>query len=484
MAGSDQVESEPNLGGAVKRGLAWSTLNTAVLRLGTFLTGIVLAHILAPDEFGAYAVALTASAVLINFAEFGMSAYLMRHGEFDERGPTVATVAMGTSLLMFTLMWTTAPVLSRFMGSPEATPVVRFMSLTLILVGLAVVPAADMGRNFLQRKQFAVDAANFLVTTVVTIAMAASGVGAMSLAVGRIAGQATATALAFALVKRVPRFGWDNEIVRPAFWFAVPLASANVVSWLVLTVDNAIVGHVLGPSSLGAYALAFNVATWPMSVIGAPLRAVAMPGFARAADEKSARPDSLARLTWVTASVAMPVGTLLAVLSGPVVEFLYGTRWAPAAAALGGLAVFGGLRVVFDLWVSFMIAHGATRSVMWVQLLWLGVMIPGMTWAVEGHALSGAGWAHVAIGALVTLPAYLYVVHRLSAKPGLVFGYLVLALGGCVPVAIAAHWCASLASSPFLSLALGGTGGAVASLAVTALLWKRVDPVFRRSAAT
>ena len=66
------------LGGAVRRGLVWSSINSALLRLGSLLLGIVLARLLAPDEFGIYAIALTVQSVLITLADLGMSVDLVR----------------------------------------------------------------------------------------------------------------------------------------------------------------------------------------------------------------------------------------------------------------------------------------------------------------------------------------------------------------------------------------------------------------------
>ena len=68
-----------HLGGRVRRGLAWGFVNSITMRLATLTLGIILARLLTPEAFGAFAVALTVQTILINFADLGMSADLIRN---------------------------------------------------------------------------------------------------------------------------------------------------------------------------------------------------------------------------------------------------------------------------------------------------------------------------------------------------------------------------------------------------------------------
>ena len=84
------------LGTQVRSGLLWSALNNATLRLGTLITGTVLARILDPETFGVFAVAATVQGILMTVSELGLAADLVRRGRFDERGPTIATHTRST----------------------------------------------------------------------------------------------------------------------------------------------------------------------------------------------------------------------------------------------------------------------------------------------------------------------------------------------------------------------------------------------------
>jgi lipopolysaccharide exporter len=63
--------------------------------------------------------------------------------------------------------------------------------------------------------------------------------------------------------------------------FGLPLAGANLVNYTLLNADYSFVGHQLGPTLLGIYVLAFNLASWSMSMLTATINGVAMPAFSR-----------------------------------------------------------------------------------------------------------------------------------------------------------------------------------------------------------
>ena len=122
-----------DLGRSVRKGLAWSFANTIILRLGSLIVGIVLARLLTPEVFGIYAVALAVQSILMTLADLGLSADLVRSRDPGRREPTVATLSLGSGVLLTALMAALASPLADAMGTPQAAPVIVVLSGTLIL---------------------------------------------------------------------------------------------------------------------------------------------------------------------------------------------------------------------------------------------------------------------------------------------------------------------------------------------------------------
>lgn len=468
--------SQEPLGRRAGRGLAWGTLATLVLRFGSLVVGIVLARILSPEDFGVYAIGLAVQGILMTLAELGLSADLVRARDPASREPTVATVSLISGLGMCALMIATAVPVARAFGSEDAAPVISVLSLTLVVSAAGVVPYARLQREFMQKQLFLTSSVDFAVATVVTIVLVVAGLGPMSLAIGRVVAQPCSTGLQFLLTKTVPRFGFDRALARSALSYGVPLSGANLLSMALLNVDKALVGRYLGAVALGYYVLAFNIASWPMTVISQSVRPVALAVFARlgepgrratarAAHEPPTRrrvddDGGLAlavRLTW---AVAVPAAMLLGALSVQVVIVVYGERWEPAGVALAALAVFGAFRIVLDLLATYLLARGLSKPVFLIQVIWIAVLVPVGLLGLRWGGLAGVGLAHTVVGVLVVLPAYLAVVRSLGVSYLPVLAAMWRPLVASVPALVTAVGTAGRFTEPAWALTVGGIAGA------------------------
>lgn len=451
------LDARTTLAGNVRTGAAWSALSSLALRAGSFSVGIVLARLLTPDEFGVYAVALTVQAILMTVADFGLSAELIRSDQPERRAPTVATLGVVFGTLLAVGMALMANPMAALLGSPDSANVIVILSLTLLLGGVGVVPYATLQRNFHQRALFGVAAIDFLISTAITITLVIAGWGVMSLAVGRIVAQVSSVVLQFMLSGVRPRFGVDWEIAASVLRFGVPVGMANALSWALLNIDNVVIARYAGPLALGFYVLAFNVSSWPMSAIGQAVRSVALPAFARISDRRGDL--SLASGFAVAWALALPAGVGLVAVAGPLIEFVYGPKWAPSIPILAALGLFGALRVVFDLMVAYLLARGASTSVLWIQGLWFITLVPAMILGTRWFGAAGGGWAHLVVSTLLILPAYLVAVHRSGADIRSIVVVAWPPLLAAIPAGTGAYFLARTFENPAIALVAGAAAG-------------------------
>lgn len=394
---------ESSLRSLAARGAAWSGVSTIVLRMGGLVVGIVLARILAPEQFGVYAVALTVQGILMTVADLGLSADLIRSDEPERIAPTVATLGLLSGAVLMIVTMVSGTGLAALLGSPEAAPAIVVLSVTLLLAGGTVVPYAMLQRSFQQRELFFVGVADFVVSTVVTLVLVALGFGVLGLAIGRVAAQCVSSAMQFALARIVPRFSINRSVVKPVLAFGLPIAAANLLSWALLNVDNIVLARVAGATALGYYVLAFNISSWPMSALSQVVRSISLPYFSRTGSDSRA----LATVTAIAWAGALPAGTVLAALSVPLIDVVYGEKWLPAAPVLAALGLYGSLRVAFDIFAGYLYSQGRSRPVLWIQIVWLIALVGAMIVATRAYGIVGAGWVHVVVAAAVILPAYL-----------------------------------------------------------------------------
>jgi len=458
----------------LKGGLAWGAAGVVAGRALQFLTMLILARILAPEHFGALAVAQVIQTIAINVTELGATAALAR-ADRDPReiAPTILTLGVATSAVITGAVIFFAPTLAAVLGDPGASGVIQILSITILLSGCSGVPAAMVWREYLQRPRAFVEIAGAVLTLAVAIPMAKNGLGAYALVWSRVAGQLLTTAGYWVITPVRFRPGFDRLAAGYVLRLGMPLALANLVVFATLNLDYVIVGRQLGPAQLGVYLLAFSLANLPSSLITAMIRTVALPTFGRlhkAGLLDRAAPDVLG----LTAYLAMPISALLVGLAGPLVEVFYGSTWQGAPAAMVGLGIFGAGRIISEILADLCVGGGRTTGLFWVQMLWLACLFPALLVGVTYTGVSGAGAAHAIVIWIAVLPVYFFLVGRIvkvSVKRMLAPSVtpLFAAIGTGAIGCLAAQWI----TPPFLALASGCLAGTVLYLALTLRAAKR-----------
>ncbi|WP_314250233.1 oligosaccharide flippase family protein [Streptomyces kutzneri] len=404
----------PSLGRKVGSAAKWSLINTVVMRLGNFATGIVLARFfLGPEAWGVYGIAQTVLLVLLSANELGVSLAIVRwEGDPRRFAPTVLTLSAASSCLLYAVLFAVAPAVAGVLGSPEASGVLRVMCLCVVLDGLSQVPAGFLTREFAQGRRMAVDGLNFALSTAVTLLLAVEGWGAMSFAWGSVVGNVAALIGCCLAAPGTLKFGWDREQARALLKFGLPLAGASMLALGVVNVDTMVVGSALDPLALGFYVLAFNISGWPVRIISEAARRVSFAGFSRLADSPQALAAGFARALGVVMAGTVPICVLLAALAAPVVELVYGERWLPAAKALPWLMALGLVRIGCELAYDCLVAIGRRRSLIGVQGLWLVILIPVLVIGAHSGGIVGVAQGHVLVAGAVVVPVFLLALHR------------------------------------------------------------------------
>jgi PST family polysaccharide transporter len=476
------TQVDTRLAGQVRAGLRWNLMSSMAGRLVTPIVGIVLARVLGPDEYGVFAVGLVALNALVSMNDLGMTLAVVRWpGDPEKAAPTATTLALASSALLCLVSILAAPGFAALLGAPEATGVLRLMSIGVLFDGVASVPIAGLTRSFEHRRRVLADWVGFVISTGGTLGLALAGCGAWSLAGGRIAGS-LATAIAATLCSSLrSRPGWDREIARPLLRFGLPLAGSSLFVFAILNVDYAVVGHELGAKQLGLYLLAFNLASWPVTTMSTTIRRVSIAGFGQISERGDDVHAAFARGVGLLAMVAVPVCVGLATLGRPLVLFVYGPEWRTAAQALELLAVLGGIRVVLDLCYDLLAALGRSRLLLVLQAFWLVALAPTLLVGSRLDGIRGVAAGHVLVAGLLVAPAYLLALRRAGSSRRVVLTSIARPLLGGLAAAIAVLALRSVIAPAFAHLVVGGTA-LVLVYAVVALPVRQLPQLIRRTA--
>ena len=275
-------------------------------------------------------------------------------------------------------------------------------------------------------------------------------------AIGTFVGAVVNAVVTLHYAPAIPVPGFVRSHARRLLAFGVPGAGTTTLDMILLNVDSFIVANHLGVEALGFYALAFNVSSWPATIITTSLRKVSVAAINQLIRLGGDWRGSFVRSMSMLIALLVPICLLLALLAEPLVELLYSAKSLPAAPILVWLVVLGGMRVVYGFVVDLLMAHGRTVATFRAELLWLISAVPAMWIGAEVDGARGVAIGHVLAAALVAGPIFAFDTYRLGVDLRAFARRLVRpALGAAVSIGLVAPWLARL-DRPVAQLLIGG----------------------------
>jgi len=377
--------------------------------MGVFTSGIVLARLLAPIDMGEVAAALLVVNIIMAINELGVIPAIVRWQGDDLKAPaaTAATLAFANSVLMYAVAFLIAPAVAEATNTPGSVNVIRIMSLTVIVDGLIAVPLALLYRELRTFVQVVAEVLGTLLFAASSIVLATVGVESESLAWGRVLG-AVATGVVIVSYSRWPaRPSFDWRVAWKLLSYGFPLAASTAVFEAVMSIDYLIVGRELAGAALGIYLLAFNLSSWPVSVLSVAIARVSFAGFAALVTDQARLVRGFVHSMAVALSCTVPVVVVLMAIAPELVEIVYGSTWSDAVAPLRWLLVVGGTRVLLTLLGEVIAVQGRTVAVLVLRCVWLALLPFALDFGAEHGGLRGVGIAHVVVAIAVVVPLFL-----------------------------------------------------------------------------
>lgn len=377
----------------------------------------VLARLLTPADFGLLGMAAVFFGLTAISTELGPSAAIIGRARIsDEETSSLFWASTLLGALLAAIAVACSPLVAALYREPRVAPVFAALSLTVFLAAEALVHNALLRRRMDFRTPALANLASVTVNSVVAIATAIAGAGYWSLVAGTVAGVIVSVLIVQSAASFRPslRLRWSE--VRPFATFSTQVTGAELANYGALNADNLLVGRLLGASSLGVYALAYNLVSYPVRMFSSLVAQVTLPAFGRMAGDAERFRSAYERATRLSAAVVFPVLSAALVAAPELIVGVYGPGWEAAILPFRLLCLAGMARSVGVFSRSaFKAAERADLQARWdVALLALVVAasllgaragVAGVAAAVAVATLIANAGLHAEASRLLRLPA-------------------------------------------------------------------------------
>ena len=384
--------------------LATRTANAGVWAFALSMTGrilhfvrtLILARLLAPDDFGLMAIAVIALSLLETFTRTGFTqALIQRDGDITGHLDSAWTISVIRGVALGIALFLVAPLVGQFFGTPEAVPLVQVLAVVSVLSGLKNVGVVFFDKELQFRERFLYRSLPIAVDLVVSIGLALILQSVWALVLGRIASQAAMTIASFVAHPYRPRFRLERDKVKDLYGFGMWITLSAILLYFVENLDYIVVGRLLDPSDLGLYKMAFTISALLSIEITWVVDQVVFPALSKLqTDPKKLREGYLGTLELVSVA-ALPAAAGLWFVGPTAVAILLGGKWLGLLPAYGALLIRGLFRSIGETTYPLFRSVGKPRITTVILLATVILMASFLLPFTSAWGIAGAAWATV-----------------------------------------------------------------------------------------
>jgi len=309
-------------------GVMWSSVQRFGVMAITFVSNIILARLLSPDDYGCIGMLMIFISLSASFIDGGFGSALIQKKEpTNEDYSTIFYWNIALSLVLYGVLFMCAPLIASFYRIPLLSDVLRVQGVVLIFNALSIIQQNQLRKKLLFKKLAIVNITSALVSLGVAIVMAYKGYGVWALVAQQIS-LSVINAIMFWIVghwapDRV--FSWLS--FKELFKFGGFMLLSHLFGTLSNEIQGLLVGRMFNPATMGLYTQAYRLEGSAATATSSIIDQVTYPVLASYQDDRPHFVSALKRFIQIPAFVCSLVMMVMIVVAKPLIILLYSAKW-------------------------------------------------------------------------------------------------------------------------------------------------------------
>lgn len=323
-------------------GMMWTAIQKYSTMGIQFISGIILARLLTPYDYGCIGMLAIFMLLAESFVDSGFGAALIqKKSPTQEDYSTVFYWNIVVAVLMYIVLFFSAPAIARFYDIPLLRDVLRVEGIVVIFYALSIIQANQLRKNFNFRFLSVVAVSTSVIALCVTVVMAYKGFGVWALVAQNLITAAIPCILYWIFLKWRPSWVFSLKSFKELFSFGVYLFLTQLINRFGQQIQGLLIGKIYNPSTMGYYSKANSTERLASSSISQVMTQVTFPLYAEAQNDKQLLGNMIKRLTMTLSYITFPLLFILILLAKPIFVVLYSERWLESVPYFQVLCIAG-----------------------------------------------------------------------------------------------------------------------------------------------
>ena len=379
-----------NLKQKAASGMVWSGLQKYSTMIIQFISGIVLARLLTPYDYGCIGMLSIFILLAEAFIDGGFgSALIQKKRPTQEDYSTIFFWNLGMAAVMYAVLFFTAPAISRFYDIPLLCDVLRVQGLVLFIYAFNIIQKNQLQKKLNFKLLSIVTIATSLLALGITIFMAYRGFGVWALVAQFLITPAIPALVFWFYVKWRPTWTFSWTSFKELFSFGFYMFLTNLLNQFGTQIQGLLIGKFYNASTMGYYSKAHGLERLASTSISSVMTQVTYPLYAEAQDNKVQLANMIRRITMTLSYLTFPLMFILLLCAKPIFVLLYSDRWLHSVPYFQVLCLAGLAFCLQSVNNQSVAAVGKSRAMfIWTVIkraVGIGFMIVGLVfWGMKG----------------------------------------------------------------------------------------------------
>jgi PST family polysaccharide transporter/lipopolysaccharide exporter len=311
-------------------GAKWTSISTVIGSFLQFAQMAILARLILPSSFGIVALSSLVINFLSIFVHLGFANSIIYKQEASKKSlSTIYFFNIMIGLLMFSLIWLTAPLLITYFKEPRLGSVLKIAAFYFPVVFFGQMYNTLLEKD-LKFKYIAIsDIVTATLSIIVTIGFAYAGYQEMALIYGQLSAQITRTILMNVFGRKLfqPIFYFNLKEIKEHLIFGIFNTGDSLIIFANGNIDTILIGGVLGVKELGYYTMASTLAVYPVSKICPIITQTCYPIMAKMNGNSEALKSAFLKIVDLITYIIIPLLGGLYIMVSNVIPLFYGPHW-------------------------------------------------------------------------------------------------------------------------------------------------------------
>ena len=378
-------------------GMVWTALQKYSQMIIHFISGIILARLLTPFDYGCIGMLSIFMVLAESFIDGGFgSALIQKKHPSQEDYSTIFWWNVGMAVLVYAILYFCAPVISRFYEIPLLCDVLRVQGLVLFIYALNIIQRNQLRKKLNFKLLSIVSISTAIIALGITILMAYKGFGVWALVAQNLIVAAIPSLVFWFYVKWRPKWVFSWQSFKELFGFGFYMFLTHIVSRFTRQIQGLLIGKFYNPSTMGYYSKAHGTEKLASTSISQIMTQVTYPLYAEVQDSKIVMQNMIKRLTMTISYITFPLMFILILCAKPIFVLLYSDRWLQSVPYFQVLCLSGLAYCLQSVNLQTISAIGKSKTMfLWtlikqiviICIIVSGLVLFGMKGLLAGHVI-------------------------------------------------------------------------------------------------